>query len=216
MGNIKNKNCQIKKYILGLDEVGRGALAGPVAVAAVALPANFRNLNLKVGNKKIGKIFDSKKLSAKKRQLWSQWLKNQSDIYYSISYVSPKVIDKINVSAACNLAAYRCYVKILNRHHLNFKNIVLDGSLYLKNKSYSSKIAQTIIRADEKFNAVKAASIIAKVSRDKLIKKLAKRYPNYGLEIHKGYGTKLHIQNLKIYGLSNIHRFTFCRNFVEN
>ncbi len=191
------------KYIIGIDEVGRGALAGPVAVCAVALPKNFKikaNIKLK----------DSKKLSLKKRIYWEDWLKSKKSIFCSVSFISNKVIDKINISGAANLAAWRSFRKIKNQLEPGADfSVILDGGLYLKNKNFSLKIAETIIKADEKFNAVKLASIAAKLGRDRLMAKAAKIWPRYGFDIHKGYGTKIHLDAIKKHGKSGFHRLTF-------
>jgi ribonuclease HII len=191
------------KYIIGIDEVGRGALAGPVAVCAAALPKNIK-IKSKI------KLKDSKKLNLKQRIYWENWLKSKNSIFYSVSFVSNKVIDKINISNAANLAAFRSFEKLKEKlkSGTNF-SVILDGGLYLKNKSDSIKIAKTIVKADEKFNAVKIASIIAKLNRDRLMVKAKKTWPLYGFDIHKGYGTEKHFDAIKKYGESEFHRLTF-------
>lgn len=192
-----------KKYIIGLDEVGRGALAGPVAVCALALPKNIK-IRTKI------KLKDSKKLSLRRRIYWEKWLKSQKSIICSVSFVSNKVIDKINISNAANLAAFRSFKKVKNKlkDGADF-SVILDGGLYLKNKNDSLKFAKTIVKADEKFNAVKLASIIAKLNRDRLMVKAAEIWPQYGFAIHKGYGTRKHLNAIKKHGKSDFHRLTF-------
>ena len=201
-----------QKYIIGIDEVGRGPLAGPVTVAAIAATANFQK-NFKV------KLKDSKKLSPKQREKWFKFVK-ENKIPFAIANVWPKTIDKINISQAANLAATRCIIKLTtNNQRLTIKNckIFLDGGLYLNlqpttNNQRQNKIkAKTIIRGDEKIPAIALASIVAKVHRDTLMKRLHKKYPQYGFDKHKGYGTKLHYKMLKKYGISEIHRKSFCK-----
>ncbi len=203
-----------QKYIIGIDEVGRGPLAGPVTVAAIAATANFQK-NFKV------KLKDSKKLSPKQREIWFKFVK-ENKIPFVVANVWPKTIDKINISRAANLAATRAARKLItNNKQLTTKNlkIFLDGGLFinLKLKNQKSKLQlkiknfkiQTIIRGDEKIPAIALASIVAKVHRDTLMKRLHKKYPRYGFDKHKGYGTKLHYKNIKKYGISEIHRKSF-------
>ncbi len=221
---------QVKKYIIGIDEVGRGALAGPVVVAAVCFP-----VGLKISSRKLGALKDSKKLSPKLRELWVKHFKSVTEISYKTARVYPRAIEKINISQAANRAAGLASERLIksfqsSQQHTNklefvgmFK-IFLDGGLYLKNKENQSTlqhsfprldsgqiIAKTIIRADEKITAVKVASIIAKVQRDRYMEKLSKKHPCYGFETHKGYGTKRHMRAIKKHGPSKAHRLTFIK-----
>ncbi|MEK7195921.1 MAG: ribonuclease HII [Patescibacteria group bacterium] len=190
-------------YVIGIDEVGRGALAGPVVVAAVAIPRGARFKNLK----------DSKKLSPKKREEWFVYIKNEG-IAYTTARVYQKRIDTINISGAANLAARKSFSRLLENlapeKQKNLK-IFLDGGLHLsKEKIFLNKFyPRTIIKADEKINAVKLASIVAKVTRDRYMRHLHLSFPKYGLHLHKGYGTKLHRRAIKKYGVSNVHRRSF-------
>ncbi len=193
-------------YIIGIDEVGRGSLAGPVVVAAVALPAGARFRNLK----------DSKKLSADKREEWFAYVKKES-IAYTVARVYPKGIDIINISGAANLAAVKSFSRLLGnlgiKRQKNLK-IFLDGGLYLtKSRPHSIKFVnwqtKTIIKGDEKINAIKLASIVAKVTRDRYMIKLHELYPKYGFDAHKGYGTKTHIKAIRRHGYSDVHRRSF-------
>lgn len=215
-------------YIIGIDEVGRGSLAGPVVVAALAAPAKFRikNTELRIKNKpenskflilnsKLAKIRDSKKLSPRQREIWFKYIKNESTLHVAVAAVSPKIIDKINISNAANLAAIRALKKLANSHWglATRAKIFLDGGLYLNKKnlvanSYTLN-PKTIIKGDEKIPAISLASIVAKVSRDRLMKKLRKKYPRYDFIHNVGYGTKKHIKAIKKYGLSPIHRKSF-------
>ena len=195
-----------KKYIIGIDEVGRGALAGPVVVAAACFPAGF-----KVSNGKLGKLKDSKKLSPKSRKLWLEHFESVSEISYSVGRVYPRAIEKINISQAANKAASQASGRIIASLGLppdNFR-IFLDGGLFIKNGAEYG--AKTVIKGDEKIPAVKIASIIAKVKRDKYMEKLSKKHPAYGFHIHKGYGTRMHLDAIRRHGPSDVHRLTFIK-----
>ena len=182
--------------VAGIDEAGRGPLAGPVAVACVIMPLD--------SDKIIEGINDSKKLTEKKRNLLFEEIKKVA-IDYSIVLVDEKTIDEIN---------------ILNATKLGMKN-ALNG---LKNKPYCVLVdavkidtdikQENIIHGDALSYNIAAASILAKVTRDKLMEEYAKKYPEYCFEKHKGYGTKLHIEMLKKYGKCDIHRDSFIKNFV--
>ena len=185
-----------ERYIVGVDEVGRGPLAGPVVCCAVIMPLDE--------DKIIDGINDSKKLTEKKRNLLFEEIKKVA-IDYSIVLVDEKTIDEIN---------------ILNATKLGMKN-ALNG---LKNKPYCVLIdavkidtdikQENIIHGDAISYNIAAASILAKVTRDRLMEEYAKKYPEYFFEKHKGYGTKLHIEMLKKYGKCEIHRDSFIKNFV--
>jgi len=202
------------RWIVGLDEVGRGSLAGPVVVCAVAIPKGLQVLESKIGSngRKLGKVRDSKKLTKKQREEWFKYLKNNPALCYSIATVSPKRIDRLNISGAANLAAWRAFKKLSRASRFMFHDldICLDGGLHLKKKGFVSQ-ARTVIRGDQKIPAISMASIIAKVYRDELMSKIAKKYPGYGLEIHKGYGTRAHYKAIRKLGPSQIHRLTFIK-----
>lgn len=172
-------------------------MAGPVTVAAVALPKiNFKKLK------------DSKKLSPEQREVWAKWIKNNID--YAVVSISPAKVDKLNVTKAANLAASKAYRKLLSLNPQYFSSkVLLDGGLYIEGK----KDAKTIIKGDEKFNCIKLASIIAKVTRDNFMKRLHKKYPLYGFDEHKGYGTKRHLVALVSRGPSVAHRLTFIKKY---
>ncbi len=199
------------KYIIGIDEVGRGPLAGPVVVTAVAMKAN---LKLKTENLKL-KLRDSKKLSPRQREIWFEYIKSlqsKSALCYSIALISPKIIDRINISNAANLAATKALRTLtINNKHLTFNNykIYLDGGLRLNRVNCQLSNVKCVIKGDEKIPAIMLASIVAKVSRDRLMLRLHKKYPKYGFDHHKGYGTKKHIKAIKKHGLSKIHRRSF-------
>ena len=192
----------MKKYIIGIDEVGRGALAGPVVVAA-ALITDSKAIRK---HDTLGKLKDSKKLSATRRWLWFTYFKNNPAIEFSVARVYPRRIENMNISHAANLAAFRACNTIIERHslHINNTRIFLDGGLFLGNHKQLTN-AKTIVKGDEKIPAVAIASIIAKVERDRFMVRLAKKYPAYGFDAHKGYGTKAHCRALRRHGPSPAH-----------
>jgi ribonuclease HII len=175
------------KLIAGVDEVGRGCLAGPVIAAAVILRNNISGLK------------DSKKLTKKKREELSLIIMQNS--YFSFGSSSPKEIDKINILQASLLAMKRA---ILN---LSVKpgKILIDGI----HKPDLNTDTQTIISGDSYIDQISAASIIAKVYRDNLMMQFDKEYPNFYFSSHMGYGTKIHKAAIKKYGITPIHRKTF-------
>lgn len=185
-----------KNYIIGIDEAGRGPLAGPVVVGGIKLKS--KNKNLKI----FRNIRDSKKLSAKQRDKWFALLTNHPVIDWAFVKVGHKVIDRINIAKAANLGARRVYKKLAKRITLP---AVLDGSLYLSREIPH----QTIVKGDENIPIIAAASIIAKVVRDRTMLRLHKKYPQYRFDVHKGYGTKLHKNLIKQFGISEIHRKSF-------
>lgn len=196
------------KYLIGIDEVGRGPLAGPVVVAAVAIPSQFR-----VSRFSLRVLRDSKKLSEKQREAWFEYFRTESRILYAIARVYPKTIDRINISEAANRAAFFAYQRLVRDNpklHVS-REILLDGGLYLKNReeSFQTYNAKTIIKGDEKHLPIMIASIIAKVTRDRYMDRLAKCYSGYGFEDHKGYGTKAHYRALRKLGPSPAHRRSF-------
>lgn len=186
----------MKKYVIGIDEAGRGPLAGPVAIGAMACSLNSKFLK---------NIKDSKKLSAKQREEWYKILKKNFECH--CVFISHKTIDKINIHMATLLGVE----KVLKKFKKNPKLVLLDGSLHAP-KEYKQK---TIIKGDEKISLISAASIIAKVSRDKKMAGLHKKYPEYHFDKHKGYGTKLHYKKIKKHGLSVIHRKSFLKNLTK-
>jgi len=178
------------KKISGVDEVGRGSLAGPVFSAAVILN---KNINME-------EIVDSKKISFKKRIIISEYIKKNS--IYAIGTASVKEIEKINILNASLLSMKRALKK------LKFVPAVayIDGPFAPKNLKIKYK---TFIKGDERIKSIAAASIIAKVSRDLFMIKLSKKYPNYRWNKNFGYGTSDHINALKKYGVTKHHRKNF-------
>jgi ribonuclease HII len=198
------------KYVIGIDEVGRGCLAGPVVVAAVLLERDW-----KPGKR----LKDSKKLTALNRERWFRSIK-ESGLSYAVSRVSPAVVDRINISRAANRGAERSFNRLLAKLRLKEKDVrvYLDGSLYIgskKRQSLKSWDIRTVIKGDEKFNAVKLASIVAKVTRDRYMTKLDRVDPRYGFAVHKGYGTRRHRAMIRKHGPSDSHRLTFLSKTIN-
>ena len=193
-----------KKFIIGIDEVGRGPLAGPMMVGAVAVSGNLDFLE---------GIKDSKKLSKKRREEWSKKIweekENGKNIKIAIVSVSHAAIDMFGISRSLKTAVAKC-LEVLVESDDEYE-IMLDGSLYAPPKY---KNQQTIIKGDEKIPIISAASVVAKVYRDNFMQKMHKKYPEYGFGAHKGYGTAAHTAAIKKYGLSEIHRRSFCRKLV--
>lgn len=201
----------MKQWIIGIDEVGRGPLAGPVVVCALACIANS-----KLKENGLPPLRDSKKLSAAQRERWCAWIKKQPNIFYALARVNPKKIDRINITEAANLAATRACLRVCKKLNIKSKTrVFLDGGLYVNQNSILTSghwlDPQTIIRGDETIPAISLASIVAKVSRDRYMCKLDKRFPQYDFAIHKGYGTRAHMKALKKYGPCVVHRKTFIR-----
>ncbi len=196
-------------FIVGIDEAGRGSLAGPLVVAGIRIriPATTPNSKIKTQNVKIWKKFksmklrDSKQLSARQREKWFEILTNDSEVEYAVAIISPNVIDRINVWQAAQRGAYRVWQKLKKED----THTLLDGSLFLP-KHVSQ---ETIIKGDEKIPVISAASIIAKVTRDRIMMRMHKKYSQYRFDLHKGYGTKLHYEKIKQCGPVEIHRQSF-------
>ncbi|MBE5738590.1 MAG: ribonuclease HII [Clostridiales bacterium] len=186
-----------KKLIAGIDEAGRGPLAGPVAVAIVIMPLDKDSI--------IEKVNDSKKLSEKKREeLYSQII--EKAIAYHVELVDEMTIDTINILNATKLGMLTCIENISVK-----PNIVLIDAVKLDTE-YET---ESIIKGDALSYSIACASILAKVTRDRYMLKLDEEYPQYNFKKHKGYGTKEHIDNLKKYGKSPVHRESFIKNFVN-
>jgi ribonuclease HII len=184
------------KIVAGLDEAGRGPLAGPVTAAAVVI-INNRNFVLDGVN-------DSKKLSAKKRERLYGLITKNKNIAWGIGIVSEKVIDKINIKNAAELAMEKAVAKLKNRPDF----LIIDGNC-VKNSKLKSYNLKLIVKADAKVFSVAAASILAKVTRDRIMMKYHKKYPKYRFDLHKGYPTKMHYRLLKKHGPCKIHRKSF-------
>lgn len=205
-GKFANFNT-IGMYILGIDEAGRGALAGPVVVGVVAIPKGFSPKSAA-----LPPLRDSKKLSARQRNIWFNYIKTHPDIFYASARVYQVSIDKNNIATSANVAASRALNSILGHHVFTVNSILLDGSLYLDSPAHSALHARTIVRGDQKFICIKLASIVAKVTRDGYMVRLHKKYPVYEFGRHKGYGTEIHRNMIQEYGPSDPHRLTYLKN----
>ena len=210
-----------KLFVIGVDEAGRGPLAGPIAVAAVATPILLSAQKIKLGKKTnfknrnlvfLDNIKDSKKLSAKQREKWRKIICENFECRTVL--VGPKIIDKIGIRKATALAVAKALRKFNLRNKKGGPDLVLlDGSISAPQR-YNQK---TIIKGDEKVPLIAAASIIAKTCRDKKMIRLHKKFPQYCFDKHKGYGTNLHYKMLKKSGPSSIHRLSFLRSrFSKN
>ena len=180
----------MKKTIAGVDEVGRGSLIGPVYAAAVMLKKKLDKKKLK----------DSKKLSKKNREILEKYIKKNS--YWSIGSASLKEIEKMNILNASLLAMKRAIIKLKKKP----EQILIDGNKIPKIKDYNLKY---VIKGDEKIPEISAASIIAKVARDRLIAKMSKKFTKYAWDKNAGYGTKQHLSAIKKFGVTKHHRKTF-------
>ena len=180
--------------VCGIDEAGRGPLAGPVCAAAVILPPHLE----------IPGLNDSKKLSDKRRRELMPVIKEQA-IAYGIGMASHEEIDQINILQATFLAMECALAQLEGKA----KFALIDGN---REKDFGLPV-MTVVKGDSRSANIAAASILAKVTRDDLMEALAEEYPQYGFEIHKGYGTKAHYEALRTYGPSPIHRMTFLKKF---
>ena len=182
------------KMICGVDEAGRGPLAGPVCAAAVILPKGLELPGLN----------DSKKLTDKKRRELFPIIKEQA-IAYGIGLASHEEIDEINILQATYLAMERALQQLKGKADF----ALIDGN---RAKDFGLPV-RTVVKGDSLSASIAAASILAKVTRDDIMLEMAEKYPEYGFDVHKGYGTKAHYEALRVHGHSPIHRITFLRKF---
>ena len=180
--------------ICGVDEAGRGPLAGPVYAAAVILPDHLE----------IPGLDDSKKLTDKRRRELMPIIKEQA-IAYGIGVATEKEIDEINILQATFLAMERAIAQLAGKAEF----ALIDGN---REKDFGLPV-MTVVKGDSRSANIAAASVLAKVSRDDYMDEMAKQYPEYGFEIHKGYGTKAHYEALRTYGHCPLHRVTFLKKF---
>jgi ribonuclease HII len=196
----------MKRYLIGVDEAGRGPLAGPVAVGVVKVP---KRLDISIH---FPDARDSKVLTEKKREeIYKRMLeyKKRGEIDFVVVLASAKAIDQKGISRVVLENVYKGVLKLAP--DAKGVEIRLDGLL----SAPTEYKQQTIIKGDALEPVISLASIAAKVHRDRLMVRQARRYAGYGFEVHKGYGTKLHYKNIKKLGLSPLHRTTFCRTFIS-
>lgn len=200
------------KCIIGIDEVGRGPIAGPVTVCALAIKKErLIKRRGKYTMVHFENFKDSKKLSPQQRSKWLEKInqeKVKGNLFYKVNFASNKIIDQKGIVFAIN----SCLKKSLRSLKIKPAEcwVLLDGGLRAPKEFVNQK---TIIKGDEKELAIALASIVAKVTRDRYMEKLAKKYSQYGLERHKGYGTISHYTAIQSHGLSPIHRRSFLREF---
>ena len=180
----------MRKIIAGVDEVGRGSLIGPVYAAAVILKKNFKKKEIK----------DSKKLTKIDREKLAKYIKKNST--WAIGSASVKEIEKLNILNASLLAMKRAIKKLKVKPNL----VLIDGN---KSPELRNYLIKTIIKGDQKIKEISAASIIAKVSRDKLMFKMSESFKKYKWDFNAGYGTRDHINAIRKYGVTRFHRKTF-------
>jgi len=175
--------------LVGIDEVGRGCWAGPLVAAAVVLKRPISGLK------------DSKKLTKKQRQSLAEAIRGEA-LAIGVGWVWPEAIDNGGISTAVK----RAMTEALQMIEIEYDEVIIDGNI---NYCPEDPKARAIIRADDLYPAVSAASIIAKVARDNYMAEAATKYPGYGFEKHVGYGTALHIEQLKLRGVTDIHRLSY-------
>lgn len=183
--------CQL---VCGVDEAGRGPLAGPVCAAAVILPPDLV----------IPGLNDSKKLTDKKRRELFDIIVDQA-VAYGIALVDEKLIDEINILQA----TFRAMEQAVSRMEVRPDVVLVDGN----REPNMGLPVKTVVKGDSRSASIAAASILAKVTRDRLMEQLDETYPQYGFAVHKGYGTKRHYEALRQYGPCPIHRMTFLKKF---
>ena len=189
------------EFILGVDEAGRGPLAGPVAVGGVAVPLGFDVLA------EFPNVKDSKLLSAQKRELIFNEVERRAsrgDLHFAVRFSSHTYIDRFGITRAVQTASWSGIRELAPPSHAV---VMLDGLLRAP-KSYAQR---TVIHGDALVPVIGLASILAKVTRDRTMEQLARFYPEYGFEQHKGYGTQAHYRALRRHGLCDIHRRTYCK-----
>lgn len=213
MSKGKSKSFQKSKakFLIGIDEVGRGPIAGPVAVGALVF------LDKKASKFLFG-ARDSKKISESKREEWYLKIleaKKMGLIDFKVSFSSNKIIDKKGITFAIKNCLKRSISQLKDNDSKKIMpekcRVLLDGGL---KAPPNFKNQETIIKGDDKELVISLASIVAKVTRDRYMKKISKTYSKYGFEIHKGYGTFSHYKALKNIGISDIHRVSFLKGLV--
>ena len=193
------------RFVLGVDEAGRGPLAGPVAVGVVRAPEGYDFLGI------FPDLNDSKKISEKKRERIFELLVAEQaagNIRFCVKSVAAPIIDRSGIAAAVHSSVHAGIRELAPEP--SGVRVYLDGLLHAP-EGYEQ---ETVVGGDALIPAIMLASVAAKVSRDRLMVKLAADYPGYGFEVHKGYGTKAHQEAIRRLGLSDLHRRSFCRKFA--
>ncbi len=189
----------------GIDEAGRGPLAGPVSVAVFGMKLGFRLKGFPKGR-------DSKKMSHAEREKWFGIFvqeKKNGNVFFEVEMSPAKAIDQMGIIPAIRAAMNKCLVSLAAAGYLETNSkILLDGALHASEEFTNQK---TIIKGDEKEKVIACASIVAKVTRDRLMVKLSKKYPLYDFHLHKGYGTLRHRELIRKNGLCDMHRRSYNR-----
>lgn len=206
MVKLPSKNLERKlfeqgfKNIAALDEVGVGCLAGPIVVCSVIIDKKLFRKSIR--RKKLSGLRDSKLLTPNQREKYFEYLTSLPEIKWNVHFVRPKTVDKYNVYQATRLGMK----KSLKKFDKTPDFVLVDGRNPIKGISIPQR---AVVKGDRKVFSIACASLIAKVTRDRYMIKLSKKYPEYEFHRHKGYGTKLHQARLKKYGVSDIHRLSF-------
>lgn len=183
-------------WIIGIDEAGRGPLAGPIAVGVVAMPVEKNEWRHWIGLK------DSKQLSEKQREIWHAKIKI-SDVLHSVAIVGARVIDRVGITHAASVATLRAIARLGLKP--NEAVVFLDWGLMIPDIWQQKQF----VKGDENIPAIALASIVAKVTRDRYMCQVAKKFPRYGFEQHKGYGTRAHYDAITLHGTCPLHRLSF-------
>jgi Ribonuclease HII len=200
MNKLYDFDKEYNRLIIGVDEAGRGPLAGPVVAAAVVINKYSQYLE---------EVNDSKKLTEVKREKIYENILNDENIIFGVGIVNSDIIDEINILQATYMAMRKAIddIVIINKEDYL---ILVDGNREIKDCNY---MQETVVKGDAKSLSIATASIIAKVTRDRIMKEFDNTIPGYNFSKHKGYGTKEHYKLLRENGISNIHRKTFLKNF---
>lgn len=200
MNKLYDFDKEYNRLIIGVDEAGRGPLAGPVVAAAVVINKYSQYLE---------EVNDSKKLTEAKREKIYENILNDENIIFGVGIVNSDIIDEINILQATYMAMRKAIddIVIINKEDYL---VLVDGNREIKDCNY---MQETVVKGDAKSLSIATASIIAKVTRDRIMKEFDNTIPGYNFSKHKGYGTKEHYKLLRENGISNIHRKTFLKNF---
>ncbi|MFZ1249312.1 MAG: ribonuclease HII [Candidatus Saccharimonadales bacterium] len=201
----------MNNIIVGIDEVGRGCWAGPLVAAAVILPSKpfWEDCPPKAPKGGATVLRDSKRLSKKQRERLDVQIRSQA-VAYGVGWVTPDEVDAMGLTKSVQLAMLRA-VKKLHQSGVSYDKIIIDGNInYFSHvQGLRTQNIAAVVRADDTYPAVSAASIVAKVARDNYMAEMAAQYPGYSFEKHVGYGTAAHIAALKEHGVTDMHRKSF-------